>query len=962
MADTELKVRITGDLTAIRNSLAGLEQQLVQLGNRSNQAGQRAGRGLGQIEGIAGRAVKALKGLAAAYVGLEGLRGFVRIADQAATLNARLRLATKSQEDFNKAQRETFNIAQRTRTGIEATVDLYARLERSTRELNVNQDTILALTETINQAAQIGGGGPSAEAALFQLSQGLASGTLRGEELNSVLEQAPRLAQAIADGLGVPIGKLRELAKEGQLTSAAIARALLNSRDQIAQEFNQLPRTVGGALTQLSNSISRIIDRVNRETGLTDALIAGIDLAVPVIEGLANFVVNLGQQFRDAGAVIESFWRNFIDGGSEASRVTQDLGDNASSLFDRIVAEFQILPTSIRTIMAIIVGEADKFLQRLRFAFFKAAAGADQAWETVKLSGSLAFAKLQEVAGIAVDFILRRFASVQRQAADLADAAGLGDVADRLRTAAAGYENLGTFADDARAKAAAATAEYQKNVATIADTVAAFERELEAGLATTDEVIGAFLGDRQAALDALKGSAEDAAAAVGDISVPDPSGGGARAAADQGALLRDAIERSLRELQRLYDAGEIGLRDYFRERERLQTAAIDVQIAQAKAELATADSQEKQAAALTKIEILQRDRAEIGPSTAREQAAAEEELARKLEDVRARLAELQGDTTAGRRLALERERDELLKAFQDDPASQGLVNSVFNVELARTRADAIRDEASRLTTELRAIEENVAVQLEAGTLGQIEGERRLQDARAQTIQQLEALRLKLLEVLATNPTDPEALNALRQLDTEIAQVKASADTFRNQVKDVGQNSLATFFTDLATGAKSFKDAFKDMVVGFVQGIAKMIAQEWALYAVRMITRSFGGGGGATVGVNHGGGMAGSGMKRVIPAAMAAALFAGAPRFHDGGMAGLKAGEVPAILQTGERVLSRSETAAYNGGGDRPGPGYRIINAFDPSFVPDQMDSADGERVIMNLIGRNPGRINQILGR
>jgi hypothetical protein len=236
----------------------------------------------------------------------------------------------------------------------------------------------------------------------------------------------------------------------------------------------------------------------------------------------------------------------------------------------------------------------------------------------------------------------------------------------------------------------------------------------------------------------------------------------------------------------------------------------------------------------------------------------------------------------------------------------------------------------------------------------------VQGARAQTIQQLEALRLKLLEVLATNPSDPEALAALRQLDTEIAQVKASADTFRNQVKDQGVSSLTTFFTDLATGAKSFKDAFKDMVVSFVQGVAKMIAQEWALYAVRQITRAFTGN--TTVGVNHGGGMAGSGMKRVIPAAMAAALFAGAPRFHDGGMAGLKAGEVPAILQTGERVLSRSETAAYNGGGDRPGPGYRIINAFDPSFVPDQMDSADGERVILNLIGRNPGRVNQLLGR
>lgn len=966
MADTELKVRISGDLTAIRNSLQGLQQQLVTLSDQANRAGTRAGKGLGQIEGFAGRAVTALKGLVAAYAGFEGVKAFIRVADQAATLNARLRLATKSQTEFNRAYAETFAIAQRTRTGLEDTVYLYARLERSTRDLGVNQETLLALTETINQAAQLSGGGPSAEAALFQLLQGLASGTLRGEELNSVLEQTPRLAQAIADGLGVPIGKLREVAKEGNLTGAAVARALLNSRDQIASEFQQLPRTVSGAFTQLGNSISRIIERLNNETGLTDALVAGIDAAVPVLEGLATFITGLVQQFKDAGDAVRSFWQAFAAESPAAESAVEAVGDASADLFDRFKAELQILPQSLRTVFTILLGEGQKLAARLGIVIAGLGGRFAATWASIQLGGSLLFAKIKEIAGEAVAFIGDQLAATQRKAADLAAAAGLTGLADRLRGVADGFDGIGSSADQARADAAAARAEYASTIQTIEATVADFQAGLVQVIANADEAIAGSLLDREEALARLKKGAEEAAAAAGEISIPDPTGqgtGAARAAVDQGALLRDAIERSLRELQRLYDAGEIGLRDYFRERERLQTAAIDVQLAQAEAELRAATNQEQQAAALTKIAILQRERADIGPATARDQAEAEKALAQELENVQARLAELQGDTAATRRLELEREREELLQRFRDDPGAQALVNRLFDVELARTRAQAIRDEASRLTSELRAIEESTSVQIEAGTIGQVEGERQIQDARARTIQQLEELRQKLLEVLATNPGDTEAAAALREIDTEIGRVRASTETLKNQARDLGVSALTNFFTDIATGAKSAKDAFKDLVVSFVQGLAKMAAEALAKRIIFSLFGGFGGGagGGTGVGIFHSGGVVGrGGMKRMIPAGVASALFAGAPRFHDGGIAGLNPGEVPAILQTGERVLSRSETARYSAG-DRPAPGYRIVNAFDPAFVPDQMDSAEGERVVLNIIGRNPGRIQQLLG-
>src|SRR5690606_2711062 len=397
-----------------------------------------------------------------------------------------------------------------------------------------------------------------------------------------------------------------------------------------------------------------------------------------------------------------------------------------------------------------------------------------------------------------------------------------------LNRAADGFGGLGQGAQRARQDAVEARDEYSRTIASIEQRVAACQREMLSVIAGADAAIQARLEGRERALADLKKGAEEAAEALGQIEVPDHAGNGAGAAvANQAALLKDAIERSLKELQRLYDAGEIGLRDYYRERQRLQLALIDAQIAEAEAELRVAKTQEQQAAALTKIAILQRDRAEVGPAIAREQAAAEEELARRLEDVQDRLAELQGDTTASQRRALEREREELLQRFREDPEASALIDRLFDVELARTRASAIRDQARALTDELRSIEENAAVQAEAGLLGQIEAEWQVQEARANTLRQLEDLRLKLLEVLAANPEDAEAQRALRDLDTEIGRVRASSEQLRQQAMGVAQSSFATFFDDLASGAKSAKDAFLDLVKSFVQGLARMAAEALA---------------------------------------------------------------------------------------------------------------------------------------
>lgn len=897
MADPTLRVRVTGDLTAIRNSLAALQKDLVTLGQKGNQAGATTARGISRMETSLQRASFAARGLVASLAAVVGVRAFVTIADQAALLNARLRLAARGQDEFNRAAAGTFEIAQRTRTSLQTTIDLYARLERSTRDLGVAQGDLLQLTETINQAGQLSGGGQGVEAGLVQLAQGLQSGKLQGDELRSVLEQIPRLAEAIRTGLtdlGVEGARdLRKLAQEGTLTPELVLQAILRQKDVIEREFAQLPVSVGQSFTRIQNSITQAFGQFDRAVGASRGL-AG------ALSDVADFIANVDLSFfveSIAGAAAA-----FDTLGESIRRTVALIGDQLGPVLNRgeVRLGLDFFTFALRNLPAIVIGA----IQRITVEF---AAFGDRLLANGRLIRD-AFKVIftdETIAGNAERF----------------------------------NREIKAIEEARRSSIDAINAEVNANIA--AGEAAGLRYRTE-----RDEQRKAAEAARR-----LQGQAGGSSA---------PQRTAAQAAADDAELLKDSIDRALRELDRLYAAGEVGLRDYFARKAQLQQQAIEAEIAQAQAELATTDSIDQKSKILTKIALLERQRAAIGPTIALEQADAERELARALEDVQARLAEFNGDATATQRLALTRERETLLRQFANDPQASAFINRLFDVELARTRVTQIQSEAQRLLEQLRLGEDNIAVQIEAGTLGQVTGEQQLQGLRDRTIAQLQQLRAALVAAYNERPSD-EAKAAIQSLDIEIARVSASANQLQNDIRDLGQSSLEGFFNDIATGAASAGEAVRNLVLTFIQGLARMAAEALARRAILSLTGLFGGGTGTVpVGVAHGGGLVGQGMKRAIPAGLAAALFAAAPRFHDGGIAGLNPGEVPAILQTGERVLSRQEAARYSEG-DRPSPGTRVVNVFDPSFVPDQMNSAEGERVILNVIGRNPGRVKQLLG-
>lgn len=213
------------------------------------------------------------------------VREFVQLADRARNLENQLKLVTSSTAELARVQEDLFGIAQRTRASFEGAVQLYARMARATSELGISQQRLLNVTEAINRALTISSvPAAAAEAALFQLSQGLAAGALRGDELNSVMEQTPRLAQAIAAGLGVTIGQLRELGKQGKITAEAVIGALEGQADAIRQEFEQMEPTVGQGLTRLGNSLLQFVGNLDEATGASsffaralEAISSGID-------------------------------------------------------------------------------------------------------------------------------------------------------------------------------------------------------------------------------------------------------------------------------------------------------------------------------------------------------------------------------------------------------------------------------------------------------------------------------------------------------------------------------------------------------------------------------------------------------------------------------------------------------------------------------------------------------------
>lgn len=280
-SNPNLRVRISADLADLKAGLGALRGDLAQV---KKDAGRAAPNMSGWSNGLRGIRNQ-LAGIVSVYAAMRGIKVYTELADQAANLTSRLRLATKNQSEFNKAHEEIFQIAQRTSSSLDSVVDLYAKLSQSSGELGLSQDKLLQMTESITQAFQVSGA-TSQEAAggLRQLAQAMAGGTLRAEEFNSIIDSGPRIVQALADHFGVSFGKVRHLVNDGKISSEEFAAAMLSASERIQVEFDQLPITMGRALQQVRNAMLRLVGDADDASGAAGGLAEKIQDLARVME------------------------------------------------------------------------------------------------------------------------------------------------------------------------------------------------------------------------------------------------------------------------------------------------------------------------------------------------------------------------------------------------------------------------------------------------------------------------------------------------------------------------------------------------------------------------------------------------------------------------------------------------------------------------------------------------------
>lgn len=289
----------------------------------------------------AGRAIVAAFSVSA----LTGaIRGIANAADSYNLMNARLKLATGSQEEFNTAQTELRKIATATQTPLESLATLYGRISRPLKEAGRSQADILKVTEAVATSFRVSGASAQeAENGVIQFAQALGSGALRGDEFNSVAEQAPRLMLALADSIGVPVGALKEMAAQGLLTASVVTDALVGQLDTLRTEAESLPETVGGAMTALSDSFDKAIGQANVQP-LIDAINSlGKTLSDPVVVDnlvrlasalatLAGTAVDGASEFVDLGKRIGFVAANSAGMVTELDKVDQQIKDLDRSL------------------------------------------------------------------------------------------------------------------------------------------------------------------------------------------------------------------------------------------------------------------------------------------------------------------------------------------------------------------------------------------------------------------------------------------------------------------------------------------------------------------------------------------------------------------------------------------------------------------------------------------------------
>ena len=459
-------------------------------------------------------------------------------------------------------------------------------------------------------------------------------------------------------------------------------------------------------------------------------------------------------------------------------------------------------------------------------------------------------------------------------------------------------------------------------------------------------------------------------------------------------VLKEGLDLQKTALDRALDDRLVSIRDYYGRKTQIEQQAIDQELAAKQQELTAQsaiavggkdEAQRLRAKAEVKklegeITVLNMKRSEVEVANAHAAAKAEKELADELARVRDRLAEIRGAGGGGggdvTRARLEREYQPLIEKLNrmGDTTGAADVGRLINVEADLAELAKLERQYGVVTERMAIRERELQVQKDAGMLTESQMRRGVLELHQQTAAEVDGLIPKMQELAASTGSE-EAINRVARLKVEVASLKTEADDVATRINGDVENAFATMFEQIGSGAKSAKDAFADFARSVISAINRIAAQKIAEELFGGMSKGGGGGLGGLIsglfqwaGFASGGYVTGPGTTTSdsIPARLSAgeyvlraeavrrvgveflhALNGGlaAPRWLGPRLAFAEGGLVPDIAQAPAASPSQS---------------VRIVNVIDPGMAADYLNSAAGEKTILNVLSRNGSAVRELL--
>ncbi|RVT23442.1 phage tail tape measure protein, partial [Enterobacter hormaechei] len=350
----------------------------------------------------------------------------VQIADEWNSVNARLKQASSSADDFAASQRQLMEISQRTGTAFSDNANLFSRAAASMREYGYSSDEVLKITEAVSTGLKLSGANTQeASSVITQFSQALAQGVLRGEEFNAVNESGDRVIRALAAGMGVARKDLKSMADQGQLTIDKVVPALVGQLDNLQDEFKSLPQTVSGSLQKVTNSFMQWVGGIDQATGATAGLSGGLDSLAQTLDAFTSSAVsgalndvadNMSTITTVAGALVGVGLARYLSGVvTSATSATGALISAAKSEVALAVAQDKAAQSAVAASRAEVY-RAQQAVQRSRSADVQAAQQEKIAAAEAKVTAAQARLTTALASGTATEKVRARTALERAQA------------------------------------------------------------------------------------------------------------------------------------------------------------------------------------------------------------------------------------------------------------------------------------------------------------------------------------------------------------------------------------------------------------------------------------------------------------------------------------------------------------------------------------------------------------------